>query len=227
MRKSYGTRPSASTTSFAAGSIAVDLGQNDINIRLPPQHRPNRLRDIRGRQHRRGDLIEQGLEEMVVAPIDDRYAHGRVGKRLRRLQPGESTADDHDVGKGGIVRMLLRSLAAEPGQSHDVSLSLRTGESSVAEMPRAGENHGYAGAVGGGNNLVVAHGAARLDDGDHARGARCFQPIREREEGIAGQHRARGPLTGLAHRDAHALHAVGLTAADPGQRSVTGQDDGV
>ena len=70
----------------------------------------------------------------------------------------------------------------------------------MPEVPHAGEHHGDAVLVGGGDHLVVAHRAARLD---HRRGAglgRREQAVGEGEEGVRGDDRALGQRLGQAGR---------------------------
>ena len=50
----------------------------------------------------------------------------------------------------------------------------------MLEMPDAGEDHGGVGFVGGGDGLLVPLGAARLDDGRHARLGGNFDPVGHR-----------------------------------------------
>ena len=56
-------------------------------------------------------------------------------------------------------------------------------------MPDAGEHHGKAAFVGGGDHVRVAHGAARLDDRGGAGIGRGEQTISEREERVGGDDR--------------------------------------
>ena len=58
----------------------------------------------------------------------------------------------------------------------------------VAEMPHAGEHHRQARFVGGGDHLLVADRAARLDHRRRARLGRGQQAVGEGEEGV-GRHR--------------------------------------
>ena len=51
-----------------------------------------------GVQRRGRDLIEERLEQVVIAAIEQRDAHRRVGQRARAVEPAESAADDDDVG---------------------------------------------------------------------------------------------------------------------------------
>ena len=61
---------------------------------------------------------------------------------------------------------------------------------SMPEVAHAGEDHGKALVVGGGDHFLVAHRAARLDDGGGAGFGGRKQPVGEREEGVRGDDRA-------------------------------------
>ena len=65
-------------------------------------------------------------------------------------------------------------------------------------MAHAGEHHGDAVLVGGGDDLVVAHRAARLDDGGGAGLDGREQAVGEGEEGVRGDDRALGQRLGQA-----------------------------
>src|SRR5258708_37856935 len=56
----------------------------------------------------------------------------------------------------------------------------------VQEMAHAGEDHGEAEAVGGGDDIIVAHGAAGLNYCGGAGFRGFFPAVREREEGVGG-----------------------------------------
>jgi len=58
----------------------------------------------------------------------------------------------------------------------------------VPEMPLPREHHGEAVFIGRGNDLCIAHGAARLDDGRCACGGERIQAVAEREERIRRGH---------------------------------------
>ncbi len=60
----------------------------------------------------------------------------------------------------------------------------------MAEVAHAGEHHGHAALVGGVNDFLVAHGAARLGDAGSACIDHHVQAVAEGEEGIAGHHGA-------------------------------------
>ena len=71
----------------------------------------------------------------------------------------------------------------------------------MPEVAHAGEQHREAGLVGGGDHLVVADRAARLDDRGRAGFGRGEQAVGEREEGVRRDRRADrarlGPAVGL------------------------------
>jgi hypothetical protein len=55
-------------------------------------------------------LVEQGLECVVIAPVNDRDAGARAGERLGGIETSEAGTDDHHA-RGKLVRHLadLRS----------------------------------------------------------------------------------------------------------------------
>ena len=63
-----------------------------------------------------------------------------------------------------------------------------------------GEDHGDAGLVGGGDDLVVAQRAAGLDHGGHAGGDSRVDAVGERVEGVAGAGAPLGPTGRLLDR---------------------------
>src|SRR5712672_1129441 len=67
---------------------------------------PDRPGDLRGREHRRADLVEQRLEQVMVALVDDGDAQPRpgcgAGEPLTERQTAEACADDDDVMRLGF-----------------------------------------------------------------------------------------------------------------------------
>ena len=61
---------------------ARGLGQHDLRVRLVPQHAPDRRGDVARVQGGRRDLIEQGLEQVMIPPVDD--DHPDRARRSRR-----------------------------------------------------------------------------------------------------------------------------------------------
>src|SRR3989454_7326321 len=93
------------TTLFRSTAIGqihrFDLREEDRDVGGSAQDGPQRDRDVGRVQRSRGDLVEQRLEEVVVAPVEQRDPHGAVGERPCGVEPAETAAHDHHVRKGG------------------------------------------------------------------------------------------------------------------------------
>ena len=64
-------------------------------VALTPKDAADRLRDVGWRERGGCRLVEERLEEMVVASVDDGDLNGRVLERSRRGQPAEPGTDDY------------------------------------------------------------------------------------------------------------------------------------
>ena len=182
---------------LALGVHILDAPHENPDVRLVAEQDADRSRDIGRRKAGRRDLIEQGLEQVVVAPVDHGHPAGRVMKAQRRRQAAETGTDDHHVRQ-----------AFEAGR-----VELRQGVAGAAdhkpvERDRAGatkhdhdQEHEPVASV---DVLQLghrhAHGQAghehRADDRRHP----CGQPQR--------QQRGNDPAKHQAECDGH---AVGLT----------------
>jgi hypothetical protein len=68
--------------------LFLRVAQADAHVALPPEQAPDRRGDIGGRQARGRNLIQQGLEQMMVLPIDCTRPRARVAPLLAtRLAP--------------------------------------------------------------------------------------------------------------------------------------------
>ncbi len=76
---------------------AGDLGHGHLAVLLVPQHRANRRGDMSRREGGGGHLIEQRLEDVMVAPVDDGHIHRRVRQGLGGGEAGEASANDDDA----------------------------------------------------------------------------------------------------------------------------------
>ena len=76
---------------------AGDLRHLDADPRQPPQHVPQRRRDVAGRKHAGRDLVEQRLEQMVIAPIDERHVDIGVAEQPGRGKTAEAAAHNDDL----------------------------------------------------------------------------------------------------------------------------------
>jgi hypothetical protein len=65
-----------------------------------------RGRDLPGREHAGCDLVQQGLEEMVVPSVDERHLDAvDVTEETGRGQPAEASPDhDHVMGHSSSMR---------------------------------------------------------------------------------------------------------------------------
>ena len=77
---------------------ADDLAHQHGDVALPAQDVAQRRGDVGRGQAGGRHLVKQGLEQMVVAAVDQRDPHLRTGERARGPQPRESASDDHDMG---------------------------------------------------------------------------------------------------------------------------------
>ena len=76
---------------------AAHGGEQGRDLGAVAQQIADRPGDLRGRQRRGRDLIEQRLEQMMVAAVDQRDRDRRAGKPIGRFQSAEAGADDHHV----------------------------------------------------------------------------------------------------------------------------------
>ena len=61
---------------------------------MVPEHDAQGRGDLARREPARGHLVEQRLEEVKVAAIDQRDRYRRAPERLGDIQPAKSAADD-------------------------------------------------------------------------------------------------------------------------------------
>ena len=76
---------------------ALDRTHEDGGVALPPEELAYRRRDVRRRQRRRRDLVEQRLEQVMVALVDEGDANAGDVQPPRRGQPGEPRPENDDV----------------------------------------------------------------------------------------------------------------------------------
>ena len=83
--------------SFGGRTVFMDIWEPDTAVRLIAQERSDGSSDVGGGQRRRGHLVEQGLEEVVVASVDEHHIDGGIRQCARSSQAPESASDDHDT----------------------------------------------------------------------------------------------------------------------------------
>src|SRR5580698_4964153 len=97
----------------------------------------------------------------------------------------------------------------------------------VEEVAHAGEDHGEVEAVGGGDDVVVAHGAAGLNHGGGAGFGGFFDAVGEWEKGVGGDDAAGERRLRFHHGDFYGINAAHLAGSDAEGGAVFGEDDGV
>ena len=78
-----------------AGIHVHGFAQQDARVLLPAQHAAQRRGNLARRERAGGHLIEQRLEEMEIAPVNQRHVHLRALQLLRRAQAAKTTAQNH------------------------------------------------------------------------------------------------------------------------------------
>ena len=73
------------------------LGHAESDVRLLVKHAPDRVGDLLGLERARRDLVQQGLEQVVVRAVDERDLDGRAGQRLRETEAPEPRPDADDA----------------------------------------------------------------------------------------------------------------------------------
>src|SRR5580704_8017422 len=102
-----------------------------------------------------------------------------------------------------------------------------TGLISMPEMADAGEYHGYAETVCGGDYVLILHRAAGLDDCCRASRGDSLETVREGKEGVGSAHRALERQDRLHGAEAGGIHSAHLAGADADSLPVAGVHDGV
>src|SRR5712664_1040998 len=94
-------------------------------------------------------------------------------------------------------------------------------------MAHAGEDHSEAEAVGSSDDIVVAYGAAGLNDRGSTGFRGFFDAVREREEGVGGDDAASQRRLRFHYGDFYGVDATHLAGADSEGGTVASEDDGV
>src|SRR5262249_7641856 len=77
---------------------ALHLRQKDFRILLLVEQVPDRRGDVGRRQRGGGQLIEQGLKDVMIRPVDEGDVDERVAKHARGIEAAEPAADDEHAG---------------------------------------------------------------------------------------------------------------------------------
>jgi hypothetical protein len=76
---------------------AGHIGELDAHVLVLAQYVPQRHRDLAGRKNSGAHLIQERLEEVVVASVDERHVDRHVAEEPARGKSTESAADDDDA----------------------------------------------------------------------------------------------------------------------------------
>ena len=90
-------RPVGQVDDAAFDVDARRLSQNDALVGRAAQDPPDRRGDVPGRQRRCRDLVQERLEQVVIAPVQHGDADVLAAKRLRRGKAGEPSAEHDDM----------------------------------------------------------------------------------------------------------------------------------
>src|SRR6516165_3596653 len=90
-----------------SGRCGPRCAQGHIRVRLPRKNATDRRRDIGGRQSGGCYLVEERLEQVMVAAIDDRHVGGHMSQLHRSRKAAETGADDNDMGPRRAGRRLV------------------------------------------------------------------------------------------------------------------------
>ena len=168
------------------------------------------------------------LPSMIVAvmarTLSRRYPRARPTRRqdgARRQSPRRSLCSRR-LPPAGWAACETRDGAGGCPRSHQAGVSGRVG--SVAEVAFAGEDHGDAVLVRGGDDLFIPDRSSGLDDRHGPRGYRRIEPITEREIGIRRATRSARPVAGRRRAASSVeFHAAHLPGPHPDGSSVLGQ----
>src|SRR5215216_2702760 len=80
------------------GVDGARLGEQHANVALPAEYPSDWRRDVSRRQPRGGDLVEEGLKQVVVPAVEQGNTDRRAFERLRCREAAETAADDQDMG---------------------------------------------------------------------------------------------------------------------------------
>ena len=110
-----------------------DAPEDHVDARHVREDRAQRARDVLGGQLRRGHLVEQRLELVVVGAVDQRRADARLAEGLRRGDARQAAAEHQHVGHSDISSMRsARMIRAGGLDEGEVRERLRE----VAQVPR-------------------------------------------------------------------------------------------
>lgn len=102
----------------AVGRVEIDgFAEQHFGVAMVLENDTQGRGDFAGREPAGGHLVEQGLEEVEVAAIDQGDRYRRAAQRLGNIQPAKSAADDDYPMQ--LTRVGLHSYLDALGRQHD------------------------------------------------------------------------------------------------------------
>ena len=95
----------------------------------------------------------------------------------------------------------------------------------MEEVAHAGEDHGEAEAIGGGDDIGIFHGAAWLNNGCGSGFGGFFDAIGEWEEGVGGHGSSLQRALRFGNGELDGVHAAHLTGTDAEGGAIFGEHD--
>ena len=163
------------------------------------------------------DLADRGQRDVDDRDVEDR--HEERGADHRERLPAARI----ELGHAAHPSRFRCSAGTQPGDGAYSGRQCR-------KWRRPVKHHRRARGLDGGDHLVVALRAARLDERRHARVERELRAVGEREERVAREHRAGrlvAELLRLLDRDPHRVDAAHLAGADADRLAVLREHDRV
>ena len=106
-----------------------DLGEDDAHVAPAAEDAPQRIADLGRREGARGHLVGQRLEQVEVAPVDQRDVDRQPRELQAGLEPAEAASDDDDAVRRGLDR---RRHGADPAGCARAATSRRAPRARVA-----------------------------------------------------------------------------------------------
>src|ERR1700730_14681948 len=101
----------------------------------------------------------------------------------------------------------------------------RRESSSVEEVAHAGEDHGEAEVIGGGDDFGIFHGAAWLNNGGGSGFGGFFDAVGEWEEGVRSHGTSLQRALRFGDSEFDGVHAAHLSGADSEGGAISGEHD--
>src|ERR1700757_4776584 len=102
---------------------SCNLTQDHRGVLLGSENPPDRKANLTGGQNRRGHLIEQGLEQVVIRAIDQGDFRGRILESLGSGESAKATAEYHNSWLSHLLLDFLQSFCRTPARENNATSS--------------------------------------------------------------------------------------------------------